>query len=149
MFWAATIKMVRAKFPEVMQLSTETLASWLEGSGDGKNPLFLDVREPIEYNVSHLGGALNITSKEELLKTVESLEQNRPIVLYCSVGYRSSKMALFLINEGYPNVYNLEGSIFAWANEGRKIYHGKRETDKVHPYDKIWGRLLKNSLRVT
>ena len=58
-------------------------------------------------------------------------------------------MALFLINEGYPNVYNLEGSIFAWANEGRKIYHGKRETDKVHPYDKIWGRLLKNSLRVT
>ncbi len=149
MFWAATIKMVRAKFPEVMQLSTETLASWLEGSGDGKNPLILDVREPIEYNVSHLGGALNITSKEELLKTVESLEQNRPIVLYCSVGYRSSKMALFLINEGYPNVYNLEGSIFAWANEGRKIYHGKRETDKVHPYDKIWGRLLKNSLRVT
>ena len=119
MFWAATIKMVRAKFPEVMQLSTETLASWLEGSGDGKNPLILDVREPIEYNVSHLGGALNITSKEELLKTVESLEQNRPIVLYCSVGYRSSKMALFLINEGYPNVYNLEGSIFAWANEGR------------------------------
>ena len=149
MFWAATIKMVRAKFPEVMQLSTETLASWLEGSGDGKNPLILDVREPIEYNVSHLGGALNITSKEELLKTVESLEQNRPIVLYCSVGYRSSMMALFLINEGYPNVYNLEGSIFAWANEGRKIYHGKRETDKVHPYDKIWGRLLKNSLRVT
>ena len=51
------------------------------------------------------------------------------------------------MKKGYTEVYNLEGSIFAWANEGRPVYRGKERVQVVHPYDKIWGRLLKKSLR--
>lgn len=42
---------------------------------------------------------------------------------------------------------NLEGSIFAWANEGRPLVDDKGLATKVHPYDAKWGELLKPALR--
>ena len=147
MFWSTTLKMVRARFPEVVQVSTDTLASWLDDAGKSKRPVLLDVREREEYQVSHLEDAVPALSKEQALKALEGSSRDQPVVLYCSVGYRSSEMADFLAKKGYRNIYNLEGSIFAWANEGRPVYRGDQQVEVVHPYDKIWGKLLKKALR--
>ena len=86
-------------------------------------------------------------SKDKALKALQGVSSNHRIVLYCSVGHRSSDLAQFLMKKGYTEIYNLEGSIFAWANEGRPVYRGKEQVQVVHPYDKTWGRLLKESLR--
>jgi hypothetical protein len=43
-------------------------------------------------------------------------------------------------------VYNLDGSIFQWANEGRPLYSGTNRVASVHPYDREWGRFLKKEL---
>lgn len=40
---------------------------------------------------------------------------------------------------GFSNVYNLDGSIFAWANEGRPVYRGDKQVDEVHPYNQSGG----------
>jgi hypothetical protein len=39
---------------------------------------------------------------------------------------------------------NIEGSLFRWANEGRPVYKGAVELSepKVHPYNKVFGKLL-------
>ena len=147
MFWSMTLKMIRARFPTVARVSTDTLQSWLDESPQRKNLLLFDVREPEEYAVSHLQGARPAPSKDEALKALQGTPSDQRIVLYCSVGYRSSELAQFLMKKGYTEVYNLEGSIFAWANEGRPVYRGKERVTVVHPYDKIWGSLLKKSLR--
>ncbi len=150
MFWSTTLKMIRAKFPGVVQLSTDALQAWLdrpEESTQAKRPLLLDVREKEEYAVSHLEGALLATSEKEALQALEGIAPDQPVVLYCSVGYRSSELAGFLQKRGFENVYNLEGSIFAWANEGRSVFRGDERVDEVHPYDRVWGKLLKKALR--
>ena len=147
MFWSMTLKMIRARFPTVARVSTDTLQSWLDESPQRENLLLFDVREPEEYAVSHLQGARPAPSKDEALKALQGTPSDQRIVLYCSVGYRSSELAQFLMKKGYTDVYNLEGSIFTWANEGRPVYRGKERVKVVHPYDKIWGRLLKKSLR--
>ena len=147
MSWSMTLKAIRVRFPTVAQVSTDTLQVWLDESPQRKNLLLLDVREPEEYAVSHLQGARPAPSKEEALKALQGVSSDQRIVLYCSVGYRSSGLAQFLMKKGYTEVYNLEGSIFAWANEGQPVYRGKERVKVVHPYDKIWGRLLKKSLR--
>ena len=153
MFWSTTLKMIRAKFPGIAQLSTDALQAWLdrparpEDSTQAERPLLLDVREKEEYEVSHLEGAMLATSEKEALKALEGVAPDQPVVLYCSVGYRSSEMAGFLQKRGFEKVYNLEGSIFAWANEGRPVYRGDERVDEVHPYDRIWGKLLKKALR--
>ena len=164
MFWSTTLKMIRAKFPAVAQLSTDSLQAWLDEPGQAEEaqspseqtqmvqapserPLLLDVREQEEYEVSHLKDALRATSEKEALQALEGVPPDRPVVLYCSVGYRSSEMAGFLQKRGFDKVYNLEGSIFAWANEGKPVYRGGERVQVVHPYDRVWGKLLKKVLR--
>jgi rhodanese-related sulfurtransferase len=147
MFWSTTLKMIRAKFPGVVQLSTDSLQTWLDESATAERPLLLDVREKEEYEVSHLKGAVPALTEKEALQALEGVSPDQPVVLYCSVGYRSSEMAGFLQKRGFGKVYNLEGSIFAWANEGRPIYRGDERVHKVHPYDRVWGKLLKKVLR--
>ena len=147
MSWSVTLKTIRAKFPTVTHISTDTLQSWLDESPQRKDLLLLDVRDPEEYAVSHLQDAQPAPSKDEALKALQGAPSDQRIVLYCSVGYRSSELAQFLMKKGYTEVYNLEGSIFAWANEERPAYRGKERVQVVHPYDRVWGRLLKKSLR--
>ena len=146
--WRETLKLIRARFPAVAHISTDTLQSWLSESPKGENLLLFDVREPQEYAVSHLPGARPVPSRDEALKALQNVSPNLRIVLYCSVGYRSSDLAGFLMKRGFTKVYNLEGSIFAWANEERPVYRGKERVRVVHPYDNNWGRLLKKSLRL-
>ena len=147
MSWSLTLKTIRAKFPTVAHISTDTLQSWLDESPQRENLLLFDVREPEEYAVSHLQDARPAPSKDEVLKELQGVPADQRIVLYCSVGHRSSELAQFLMKKGYTEIYNLEGSIFAWANEGRPIYRGNERVKVVHPYDRTWGRLLKKSLR--
>lgn len=99
--------------------------------------MLLDVREADEFAVSQIQDARHIESPEE----VQADKQTR-IVVYCSVGYRSARFARELQEKGFVNVYNLRGSIFAWANQGYPLYQGNERTGYVHPFNKKWGLLL-------
>ena len=137
---------IRAKFPGVKQLSPEDLAMWL---ADGKRakPVLLDVRAEEEWRVSHLSGAKNSPPGTKPEDALAGVAKDAPVVVYCSVGYRSSAYAEKLQKAGWTNVVNLEGSIFQWANEGRPVVDEKGPVSKVHPYDAKWGELLKPELR--
>ncbi len=141
--WKETKELVRTDFPEATQLSVTGLERVLAGPTPA--PLLIDVREPEEYAVSHLPSAVNAQG-EELERLVRETGTERPIVLYCSVGYRSSRETENLRRQGFSNVTNLEGSIFEWANAGNPLVQGGADseirTDVVHPFDEEWGLLL-------
>ncbi len=137
--WQETLDLVRDDFPSVNHISTEELAAMLDGQQDFA---LLDTREREEYSVSHIEGAELAEDVGDALKALEDRDRNDLVVVYCSVGYRSSKIAERLMRRGFTNVVNLEGSLFKWANEDRPVYSGSREVSKVHPYDRSWGRLL-------
>ncbi len=146
--WPTVREKVRQTFPAVSQLSTEELAGWLETREEA--PLLLDIRQREEFAVSHLPGAQQLDPElrgEALLTALPAeLDRETPIVAYCSVGYRSSALAERLMAAGFTRVYNLEGSIFAWANEGRAVVREGEEVRQVHPFDSTWGRLLRPEL---
>ena len=133
---------VRREFPRVPQLSTAELAAWMADKGRPQ-PQVLDVREAAEFGVSHLHGALRVEPDAPAADVLARVDPARPIVVYCSVGYRSSKLAQRLIEAGGKNVSNLEGSIFSWANEGRPLEKDGHPVKTVHPYNAVFGRLLK------
>jgi rhodanese-related sulfurtransferase len=136
---------IRSKFPAVAQLSTEQLARWLE---EGKKPVvLLDARQPEEYAVSHLPGALLAADETSALRALGETPQDATVVVYCSVGYRSSALAEKLQAQGYEHVFNLEGSIFEWANEGHPVLRNGQPVHQVHPYNPLWGRYLRQDLR--
>ncbi len=137
---------VRDKFRDVPQLSTAELAKWLHDSNREK-PLLLDVRTKAEFDVSHLVGASRVDPSANLTDVLPTLPKGRPVVTYCSVGYRSSSLAEKLIKAGVPNVSNLEGSIFQWANENRPIVADGQPAQRVHPYNEKFGKLLDEKKR--
>lgn len=134
---------VREKFPEVQRVSTAELADEMVQK---TTPVLLDVREPAEYAVSHLQGARQVQPDAQAADLAD-LPKDAAIVTYCSVGYRSAGLAQRLRAAGFTRVRNLEGSIFRWASEGRPVYRDGVEVTKVHPYNAIWGRLLRKDLR--
>ena len=137
---------VRERFPAVRQVTVEELEAMLESP---QPPLLIDARAPEEYAVSHLPGAVRAATVEEARVAIGAAGPGRQAVLYCSVGFRSSRLARELAEAGLDGVANLEGSIFAWANSGRPVVRGGREVREVHPYDRTWGQLLRRELHAT
>jgi rhodanese-related sulfurtransferase len=132
---------VRMRFWNVPQIRTEELATWLKGD---RPPLLLDVRTEAEYAVSHIPGARRVDPEAQASQALAGLPVDRPIVAYCSVGYRSAALAQRLIAAGRKDVYNLEGSIFQWANEGRPLERDGKPVSTVHPYNAWWGGRLRS-----
>lgn len=148
MFWhwrslAFTIlkHLISRKFPTVKWLTTQDLAQWLVDPATPQ-PVVLDARTEAEYTLSHLRQAQRIDPDHPQLEDIADVKDT-PIVVYCSVGYRSARIADKLEQAGFSHVFNLEGSIFKWANENRPIFASDRPTNLVHPYNPNWGRLLK------
>ena len=106
--------------------------------------LLLDAREAAEYNVSHLSNAKAVGYKSFNIDSLQNTNKNQLIVVYCSVGYRSEKIAEKLMNAGFTNVQNLYGGIFEWKNKKLDVYDGNGITNNVHPYNNTWGMWLKN-----
>jgi rhodanese-related sulfurtransferase len=131
--------LMRLRFWNVPHVSTNEVARWL---ATDNAPILLDVRTQAEYAVSHLPNALRIDPDAQVAETLSRLPPDRPIVAYCAVGYRSGKLAQRLIAVGRKNVYNMEGSIFQWANEGRPLECEGKRVEKVHPYNDTVGKLL-------
>ena len=131
------------KFPEIRWISTSELARWREDSSRAQ-PVLLDARTSVEYQVSHLRDAVLDDAARPSLRPLRGLPQNAPIVVYGSVGYRGARLAWWLQRQGYADVRNLTSGIFQWANEDRPLFRDGRPTAQVHPYDQRWGLLLQS-----
>jgi rhodanese-related sulfurtransferase len=127
-------QLIRRKFPAVRQMSTDEFAQILIDIPPTRS-LILDSRSEAEYAVSHIVEAQRIKGDLSIASTLKDVPKSTPIIVYCSVGYRSSRVAQKLLEMGFQNVSNLEGGIFQWANEGRS-------EAPVHPYNAVWGMLL-------
>ncbi len=138
---------ISVRFPDVQWVDSATLARWEEGPRE-ERPEILDVRTAAEFEVSHLHGARRVDPQDPSIEPLR-IAPDATVVVYCSIGYRSAGIVKQLRRAGITNVYNLEGGIFAWANEGRPAYRGEEPAGVVHPYDELWGRLLREDLRAT
>jgi sulfur-carrier protein adenylyltransferase/sulfurtransferase len=89
------------------------LASRLER---GESVQLVDVREPIEIQISTLPGS-RLISIDELPKRLTELDQNQETIVYCRVGVRSARAVDILQKAGFENVKNLRGGINAWVDQ--------------------------------
>jgi SulP family sulfate permease len=78
-------------------------------------PLIIDVREPREYKQAHIPNAER-HNYHEILENTVSLSQDRPLVLVCEGGRRSTWAARKLMALGYTNIRILDGGMLSWAH---------------------------------
>ncbi len=145
--WKSVDEKIEREFPSVETISTNELLGHY-GESVSSLPIIIDVREPEEFGISHLQSALNLETGDSISKLLadNGLSKAAPIIVYCSVGYRSAAVAHQLQQMGFTQVRNLKHSIFEWANKGYPMINTTGETDKVHPFNRAWGVLVDKSL---
>jgi sulfur-carrier protein adenylyltransferase/sulfurtransferase len=104
---------------EIDEISSIEAHERLESS-DGS--IFVDVREPDEWDEGHIPGAI-YTGRGRLEQRIEGLvpDKARPLVVYCSAGSRSAFSAKVLEDLGYSNVVNLAGGFSDWKRNGFEV----------------------------
>lgn len=115
------------------------------------NVLFLDTRKIEEFEISQIKDAIWVGYDQFDAKKIHLSipNYNSQIIVYCSIGVRSEDIGEKLLEIGYTNVKNLYGGIFRWKNQGYPIYDTNgTETEKIHAFDKHWGKLLTKGEKV-
>ncbi len=109
--------------------------------------VYLDAREFNEYNISKIKNAQWVGYNDFNMSRVENLNKNQVIIVYCSVGHRSEKITEKLHSNGFTNVSNMIGGLFEWVNYEKPILDSTNvKTNKVHAFNKEWGKWLDNNL---
>ena len=90
---------------------------------DNKKAVFVDAREPEEFEVSHITGAINIPFDyyDEYMDTIDVLKYDDVFIIYCSGGECSLSLDLadvFFSDKAFENVFVFEGGLPAWQDAG-------------------------------
>lgn len=80
-------------------------------------PVLLDVRAPAERSSKRIEGSMHIPLNH-LMERVDDIPRDRPVLVFCAGGYRSSIAASLLQRAGFTDVSELAGGIAAWENAG-------------------------------
>ncbi len=97
---------------EEFQITPDELKAKLD---DGGQLVLLDVREPMEWEINRLEGAL-LMPVAQVPNRVNELSTADDIVVYCKSGVRSGRVTNFLRELGFRKVKNLVGGIDEWAD---------------------------------
>jgi glyoxylase-like metal-dependent hydrolase (beta-lactamase superfamily II)/rhodanese-related sulfurtransferase len=87
-------------------------------------PLIVDVRSPPEYALEHLAGSVNLPLNH-LTERAKELPADRPLLVHCAGGYRSSIASSLLQGLGRTRVSELAGGIAAWEASGLPVISGR------------------------
>ncbi len=92
-----------------------------------QDAVVVDVREPSEWAKGHIGNA-RLIPLGELDKRLEELAafKDRPVIVTCQSGTRSSVACKKLVKAGFARVYMLKGGMTAWEDANLPVIKSKR-----------------------
>jgi rhodanese-related sulfurtransferase len=80
----------------------------------GDAPTIIDVREPFEYQLAHIDGAV-LKPLNDLREWAQALDKDKEYVMQCHTGARSAYAMMVLTKMGFKDVKNLSGGIAEWS----------------------------------
>ncbi|MBN1287294.1 MAG: molybdopterin-synthase adenylyltransferase MoeB [Anaerolineae bacterium] len=83
----------------------------------GEDFIFLDVREPFEWEISDIDAATHHIPVGEIVERANELDMTRDIVVYCRTGGRSAEATQTLRKMGFARAVNMAGGVNAWARQ--------------------------------
>ncbi len=101
-----------------IHLKPEELHSWIK---DGKEFYIIDMRNAYEHLVGYFKGSIlpPMDNFRELPKFLESIEhlKNKIVLTVCTGGVRCEKASGYLLDQGFTNVYQLDGGIVSYMEK--------------------------------
>ena len=76
--------------------------------------IIADIRDDASFGAGHIDGSVQL-GNDTLPEFIESYEETDPIVVVCYHGHSSQPVAAFLAEQGFSDVYSLDGGYTDWA----------------------------------
>jgi sulfur-carrier protein adenylyltransferase/sulfurtransferase len=83
--------------------------------------VYLDVREPNEWNLGRLPHAVHLPRGNLETKIEALIDRSQKVVIYCARGNRSALAALTMKQMGYENVASMARGFLGWADSGGEV----------------------------
>jgi glyoxylase-like metal-dependent hydrolase (beta-lactamase superfamily II) len=106
-----------ARITTTPRIGADVAAERLQSSAA---PMLVDVRTAAEHSQKHIDGSTHIPLNH-LIERMREIPRERPVLLHCAGGYRSSIAASLLEREGFSDVSELAGGIAAWETAGLPV----------------------------
>lgn len=116
--------MIKATEGRAPSLAPKVLKQWLDEKRDFT---LLDTRNEFEVAMGTFNGATNlhINSFSEFPQAIDPIDKHKPVVMFCTGGIRCEKAALYMIDQGYAEVYQLDTGILGYFKQvGADHYTG-------------------------
>ena len=82
----------------------------------------IDVRTADEFAEGHIQKAVNFdVNSDDFITKIATLDKEKPVMVYCRSGGRSAKAAGILKDNGFKQVYDLDGGIMDWNGANKPI----------------------------
>lgn len=140
-----------ATIDNLLSFSVDTIMPQTLVNKNLKEFIILDTRQEKEYLTSHLTNAQFVDYDRFDIADFRKKNPNtyKPVIVYCTVGYRSEKIGEKLKKAGYRFVYNLYGGIVEWKNQENRILNQQNKTtEEVHTYSKEWSKWLLKGIKI-
>jgi NADPH-dependent 2,4-dienoyl-CoA reductase/sulfur reductase-like enzyme/rhodanese-related sulfurtransferase len=100
--------------------SPSVTASELDGYVEGKNPVYVDVRDVFAFEKSHIKGAIHLPL-ELLSQKLSTLPTDRSIIVYCEMGKKAHQALRTLVGAGFKDVTNISGGHTSMQRHARAM----------------------------
>lgn len=78
------------------------------------SPVLVDIRDPQSFNAGRIAGAIHLDNNG-IGDFIQDQEYDVPIIVCCYHGNMSQQAAQFLIEQGFDEVFSLDGGFTEWA----------------------------------
>ena len=89
----------------------------------GGAAVIVDVREPDEFAQERVEGAA-LVPLSGFRERFADLPKDRPLLMLCAAGSRSSSATMFLLQNGWTDVRNVTGGMIGWSSAGLPVRSG-------------------------
>jgi UPF0176 protein len=106
-------------------ISPHEFKTWLD---EKRNIVILDTRNDYEVKFGTFDGAINmqIDRFSDLPSHLTHIEQDQPIVMFCTGGIRCEKAAIYMRQNGFSQTFQLDGGILGYFKQvGGEHYQGE------------------------
>ncbi len=106
-------------------ISPGKLRDWLN---ENRDITLLDTRNDYEIRFGSFKNAkqLQLHDFSELPASLDAIPKDKPVVMFCTGGIRCEKAAIYMLNQGYKDVYQLDGGILGYFQKiGGEHYEGE------------------------
>ena len=126
-------KSVDPRVQTATHLTPEELRKWYENQ---KDFVIVDMRNSYEYASGHFKNSIDTgldASRElpEKIKKIKEATKNKTVLTVCTGGVRCEKMSAYLLQEGFKDVYQLDGGMHGYMEK----YPGKDFLGTLYTFD--------------